>query len=204
MHHSNHLPAAGVMFLAIPDEKMGVRGTAVAVNTRQSLTEVPFPQPNTKSMGLFTMNAVYKTESQKHTLQWHSGSQKTLQIAVFRNVAPCSLVGVYKRFGGTCCLHVQGSTQLLLLKTPLFSVCTQINNRGYIKSDTAVGGTEYKWKTAVGKGLLYFGSCSQLKKRNSDSKVRWLMMCRKTIFLYSKNQTKSINALCERYRFVRR
>jgi hypothetical protein len=31
-----------------------------------------------------------------------------MMMAVFRVVAPCSLVEVYRRFRGTCCLHHQG------------------------------------------------------------------------------------------------
>jgi hypothetical protein len=31
-----------------------------------------------------------------------------MKIAVFWVVAPCSLVEVYQRFGGPCCLHHQG------------------------------------------------------------------------------------------------
>jgi hypothetical protein len=30
-------------------------------------------------------------------------------MAVFRVVAPCSLVEVFRRLRGTCCLHHQGS-----------------------------------------------------------------------------------------------
>jgi hypothetical protein len=30
------------------------------------------------------------------------------KMAVFWVVAPCSLVDVYQRFGGPCCLHRQG------------------------------------------------------------------------------------------------
>jgi hypothetical protein len=33
---------------------------------------------------------------------------KSLKIAVFWVVAPCSLVEVYQRFRGPCCLHHQG------------------------------------------------------------------------------------------------
>jgi hypothetical protein len=31
-----------------------------------------------------------------------------MKMAVFWVVAPCSLVEVYRRFRGTCCLHHQG------------------------------------------------------------------------------------------------
>jgi hypothetical protein len=33
------------------------------------------------------------------------------KMAVFWVVAPCSLVEVYQRFGGPCCLHHQGESQ---------------------------------------------------------------------------------------------
>jgi hypothetical protein len=35
-------------------------------------------------------------------------------MAVFWVVAPCSLVEVYQRFGGPCCLHHQGDLNLHL------------------------------------------------------------------------------------------
>jgi hypothetical protein len=51
-----------------------------------------------------------------------------------------------------------------MLKPPIF-LCAQIKNRGYGKTNTAVGKTGYKWKTAYlksvvsktedGDGLLY-------------------------------------------------
>jgi hypothetical protein len=33
----------------------------------------------------------------------------TMKKNVVWNVAPCNLVEVYRRFGGTCCLHPQGN-----------------------------------------------------------------------------------------------
>jgi hypothetical protein len=39
-----------------------------------------------------------------------------MKIAVFWVVAPCSLVEVYQRFRGPCCLHHQGIAQ----KTAIF------------------------------------------------------------------------------------
>jgi hypothetical protein len=36
----------------------------------------------------------------------------SMKMAVFWVVAPCSLVEVYQRFRGTCCLHHQGEYQL--------------------------------------------------------------------------------------------
>jgi hypothetical protein len=41
-----------------------------------------------------------------------------LTIAVFWVVAPCSLVEVYRRFRGTCCLHHQGH-RIIAISTPL-------------------------------------------------------------------------------------
>jgi hypothetical protein len=38
-----------------------------------------------------------------------------LKMAVFWVVAPCSLVEVYQRFRGTCCLHHQGNRFLTLI-----------------------------------------------------------------------------------------
>jgi hypothetical protein len=38
-------------------------------------------------------------------------------MAVFWVVAPCSLVEVYQRFGGTCCLHHQGDSVLTAVRT---------------------------------------------------------------------------------------
>jgi hypothetical protein len=35
----------------------------------------------------------------------------SMKIAVFWVVAPCSLVEVYQRFRGPCCLHHQGDSQ---------------------------------------------------------------------------------------------
>jgi hypothetical protein len=36
----------------------------------------------------------------------------SMKIAVFWVVAPCSLVEVYQRFRGPCCLHQQGDESL--------------------------------------------------------------------------------------------
>jgi hypothetical protein len=34
-----------------------------------------------------------------------------LKIVVFWDVTPCTLVNRYQRFGGICCLHLQGDTE---------------------------------------------------------------------------------------------
>jgi hypothetical protein len=35
--------------------------------------------------------------------------------AVLYDVTPCSVVGFHRSFGGTCCLHLQDSTNNMLL-----------------------------------------------------------------------------------------
>jgi hypothetical protein len=37
--------------------------------------------------------------------------KKDMKMAVFWVVAPCSLVEVYQRFRGSCCLHHQGAEE---------------------------------------------------------------------------------------------
>jgi hypothetical protein len=32
----------------------------------------------------------------------------SISITEFGDAAPCSLIGKYQHFGGTCCLHLQG------------------------------------------------------------------------------------------------
>jgi hypothetical protein len=44
------------------------------------------------------------------------------KMAVFWEVAPCSLVDVYRRFRGTCCLHHQGDESCHCLKQLYFSI----------------------------------------------------------------------------------
>jgi hypothetical protein len=49
----------------------------------------------------------------RQSIKWHEidtqlMSKETLKMAVFWVVAPCSLVEVYQRFRGPCCLHHQG------------------------------------------------------------------------------------------------
>jgi hypothetical protein len=46
-------------------------------------------------------------------LDSRSKNMKNLKIAVFWVVAPCSLVEVYQRFRGPCCLHHQGDEELV-------------------------------------------------------------------------------------------
>jgi hypothetical protein len=43
----------------------------------------------------------------------HSGKNRLkVKMAVFWDVAPCSLVEVYRRFRGACCLHHQGGLKV--------------------------------------------------------------------------------------------
>jgi hypothetical protein len=44
-------------------------------------------------------------------------TEKCMKIAVFWVVAPCSLVEVYQRFRGPCCLHHQGASSLTAVRT---------------------------------------------------------------------------------------
>jgi hypothetical protein len=46
-------------------------------------------------------------------------------MAVFWVVAPCSMVEVYQRFRGSCCLHHQGATTQ---KTAIFDVYTRFHD----------------------------------------------------------------------------
>jgi hypothetical protein len=41
----------------------------------------------------------------------------SMKMAVFWVVAPCSLVEVYKRFRGPCCLHHQGALLMEAART---------------------------------------------------------------------------------------
>jgi hypothetical protein len=43
------------------------------------------------------------------------------KMAVFWVAAPCSLVEVYQRFRGTCCLHHQGDLQIYILLNAIFA-----------------------------------------------------------------------------------
>jgi hypothetical protein len=52
--------------------------------------------------------AVVPTQLKFSIVKDHHEPTILLKIAVFWVVAPCSLVEVYKRFRGPCCLHHQG------------------------------------------------------------------------------------------------
>jgi hypothetical protein len=60
------------------------------------------------------------------------------KVAVFWIVAPCSLVDVYERFRGPCCLHHQGdysSTRLYgatTQKTAIFIIISSVHISHYI------------------------------------------------------------------------
>jgi hypothetical protein len=69
-----------------------------------------------------------------------------MMIAVFWVVAPCSLVEVYQRFRGPCCLHHQGDRQTTRCYNPEDSnhhtrrkskeYKTKISTRNHITEDT--------------------------------------------------------------------
>jgi hypothetical protein len=52
-------------------------------------------------------------------------------MAVFWVVAPCSLIEVYQRFRGTCCLHPQGDDRLQFVVCPhhIESACYKMLHR---------------------------------------------------------------------------
>jgi hypothetical protein len=43
-----------------------------------------------------------------HCVRFQFITAASIKMTVFWDVAPCSLVDVYRRFTGDCCLHVQG------------------------------------------------------------------------------------------------
>jgi hypothetical protein len=55
----------------------------------------------------FSFQEVSKLLANKLTTLKHLGNH-TVMMAVFWDVAPCSLVEVYQPFTGPCCLHHQG------------------------------------------------------------------------------------------------
>jgi hypothetical protein len=57
-----------------------------------------------------------------------SGSHGDEYEGVFWNVAPCSLVEVYRRFRGACCLRHQGMRVIFLMNIFSFYICC--NNMG--------------------------------------------------------------------------
>jgi hypothetical protein len=65
-----------------------------------------------------SVSLLYVSKHSKKTMNLHTHSkyssvittQLSLKIAVFWVVAPCSLVEVYQRFRGPCCLHHQGES----------------------------------------------------------------------------------------------
>jgi hypothetical protein len=52
-----------------------------------------------------------QTEAQRWTKQHFIGEISGVKMAVFWDVKSCSLVEVYRRFTGACCLHHQGDEQ---------------------------------------------------------------------------------------------
>jgi hypothetical protein len=60
-----------------------------------------------------SFNLVWLTGKENCLWNFTSGSSRTtrwMKMVVFWVVAPCSLVEVYRRFRGPCCLHHQGSS----------------------------------------------------------------------------------------------
>jgi hypothetical protein len=49
---------------------------------------------------------------------WNLSMNNYTKMAVFRVVAPCSLVEVYQRFRGPCCLHHQDNDPTYWITTP--------------------------------------------------------------------------------------
>jgi hypothetical protein len=58
------------------------------------------------------------------------------KMAVFWVVAPCSLVEIYQRFRGPCCLHHQGDRSYEAARTPETLVNFYQTSRRYIPEDS--------------------------------------------------------------------
>jgi hypothetical protein len=56
-------------------------------------------------------------------------------MTVFRVVAPCSLVDIDRRFGGTCCLYHQGALMMEAAGTSKTSVNLYQTTRYYNQED---------------------------------------------------------------------
>jgi hypothetical protein len=55
------------------------------------------------------------TQQFKYLMRFHVLTAVSMKMAVFWVVAPCSLVEVYRRFRGSCCLHHQGDEIIALM-----------------------------------------------------------------------------------------
>jgi hypothetical protein len=64
-------------------------------------------------------------ETNKQHRQYHDPeSVPSMKVSVFWEVAPSSLVEVYRRFGGSYCLHHQDDEKLMV-------ICNKIYSRKY-------------------------------------------------------------------------
>jgi hypothetical protein len=81
---------------------------------------------------------MFFTKHHGHLSRETSGSNKfivgfevltavSMKMAVFWVVAPCSLVEVYQRFRGACCLHRQGDEGLIALNSSLVSTTAVVS-----------------------------------------------------------------------------
>jgi hypothetical protein len=70
---------------------------------------------------VYPLGSGYSPLMSNERMSWNNGLQKHLEtiliyfkvsMLVFCVVAPCGLVGIYQRFGGTYCLHIHGHTAL--------------------------------------------------------------------------------------------
>jgi hypothetical protein len=63
----------------------------------------------------------------------------SIKMAVFWVVAPCSLVEVYQRFRGNCCLHHQGALMMEAARTSETLVHFYQTTRRYNPEDSHLG-----------------------------------------------------------------
>jgi hypothetical protein len=79
-----------------------------------------------------------------------------MEMAVFWVVAPCSLVEVYRRFGGASCLHHQGdrpdytaiTQKTAIFKTYLFCLCFLPNTNEIMVRCSVIALTKVECVTA--------------------------------------------------------
>jgi hypothetical protein len=95
-----------------------------------------------------------------------------MKIAVFWVVAPCSLVEVYQRFRGPCCLHHQGDnpedSHLLSLRNLLTDINTENVSHSRLSASfntpsvkgTKKGHTHAYWRAVLLEWLTIDGSDS--------------------------------------------
>jgi hypothetical protein len=61
-----------------------------------------------------------------------------MKMIVFWVVAPCSLVEVYQRSRGVCCLHHQGDRGVITQKTVIFLTNTQLISKSAIGPSSSI------------------------------------------------------------------